>query len=84
MVGWHHQLSGHEFEQTPGDRAGQGGRACCSPWCHKEPDTTDRLNNNNVGKTNMLGPSKFSVDSDSCDSPGNPSQKIQQLAAAWS
>ena len=32
MVGWHHQLSGHEFEQTPGVGDGQGGLACCSLW----------------------------------------------------
>ena len=32
MVGWHHQLNGHEFEQIPGDREGQGSLACCSPW----------------------------------------------------
>ena len=35
MVGWHHQLNGHEFEQTPGDSEGQGSLACCSPWDHK-------------------------------------------------
>ena len=32
MVGWHHQLNGHEFEQTPGDGEGQGSLVCCSPW----------------------------------------------------
>ena len=32
MVGWHHRLSGHEFEQTPGDSEGQGSLVCCSPW----------------------------------------------------
>ena len=42
MVGWHHQLDGHEFEQAPAD--GQGGLACYSPWGHKESDTTERLN----------------------------------------
>ena len=36
MVGWHHQLNGHEFEQTPGVRDGQGSLACCSPWGWKE------------------------------------------------
>ena len=36
MVGWHHQLNGHELEQTPGDGEGQGSLACCSPWSHKE------------------------------------------------
>ena len=43
-VGWHHQLNGHEFEQTPGVGDGQGGLACCSPWGHKESDTTEQLN----------------------------------------
>ena len=36
MVGWHHQLDGHEFEKALGDGEGQGGLACCSPWGHKE------------------------------------------------
>jgi len=44
MVGWHHQLNGHEFEWTPGVGDGQGGLACCNPWGHKELDTTERLN----------------------------------------
>ena len=44
MVGWHHQLDGHEFEQAPGDGDGQGGLMCCSPWGRKELDTTKRLN----------------------------------------
>ena len=34
MVGWHHRLNGHEFEQTPGDSEGQGNLVCCSPWGH--------------------------------------------------
>ena len=41
MVGWHHQLSGHELEQTQGDNERQGSLACCSPWGHKESDMTD-------------------------------------------
>ena len=44
MVGWHHQLNGYEFEQTPGVDDGQGGLACCSPWGCKEWDTTEQLN----------------------------------------
>ena len=44
MVGWHHWLNGHEFEQALGDGDGQGGLACCSPWGHKESDTTEQLN----------------------------------------
>ena len=47
MVGWHHQLKRHELEQAPGDGEGQGSLACCSPWGHKESDTTERLNSNN-------------------------------------
>ena len=44
MVGWHHQLDGHGFGWTPGVGDGQGGLVCCSPWGHKESDTTERLN----------------------------------------
>ena len=36
MVGWHHRLNGHEFEQTPGDSEGQGSLVCCSPRGHKD------------------------------------------------
>ena len=42
MVGWHHQLSGHEFEQTPGDSDGQGRLGCCGPWGRKELDITEQ------------------------------------------
>ena len=44
MVGWHHQLNGHRFEQTQGDGEGQRIPVCCSPWGHKESDMTERLN----------------------------------------
>ena len=44
MVGWYHQLDGHEFEQAPGVGDRQGSLACCSPWGRKESDTTERLN----------------------------------------
>ena len=43
MVGWHHQHNGHEFEQALGVGDGQGGLEFCSPWGHKESDTTERL-----------------------------------------
>ena len=44
MVGWHHWLTGHEFEQAQGNNKGQGSLACCSSWGRKELDTTERLN----------------------------------------
>ena len=40
LVGWHHRLNGHEFEQTLEDGEGQGSLMCCSSWGHKELDTT--------------------------------------------
>ena len=40
MVGWHHQLNGHEFKQTPGGSEGQGSLVHCSPWGCKESDKT--------------------------------------------
>ena len=43
---WHHRLDGHEFEQVSGAGDGQGGLACCSPWGHKQSNTTERLNSN--------------------------------------
>ena len=43
MVGWHHRLDGHRFEQAVGVGDGQGSLVCCSPWGHKELDTTKRL-----------------------------------------
>ena len=45
MVGRHHLLNGHEFEQTLGESEGQGSLVCCSPWGHRESDTTEPLNN---------------------------------------
>ena len=45
MVGWHHRLNGHEFEQALGDSEGQESLVCCSPRGHKESDTTEQLNN---------------------------------------
>ena len=46
MAGWHHQLNGHEFEQTPGDGEGQGSLACCILWSVEKSDTTWGLNKN--------------------------------------
>ena len=44
IVGWHHQLDGHEFEQVLGAGDAQGSLVCCSLWGHKESDMTERLN----------------------------------------
>ena len=44
MVGWYHQLNRLEFEQTPGDREGQGSLACYSPWGCKELDMAEQWN----------------------------------------
>ena len=44
MARWHHQLSGHEFEQVPGVGDGQRSLGCCIPWGHKELDATEQLN----------------------------------------
>ena len=49
MVGWHHRLDGHEFEQALGVGDGQGSRlACCSPWGRKELDTTEQQKGNEL------------------------------------
>ena len=51
IVGWHYQLNGHEFEQTPGDRE-QGSLVCYSPWGNEKLDLSEQLNNNNKKKFN--------------------------------
>jgi len=53
MVGWHHRLNGHEFEQAPGVGDGQGSLACCSPWGCKESDTTEWPNWTEWFKSNL-------------------------------
>ena len=52
MVGWHYQLNGYEFEQTPRDSEGQESLACCSSWGHKVLDMTEQLNNKNKSGLN--------------------------------
>ena len=44
IIEWHHWLHAQEFEQVPGVGDGQGSLMCCSPWGHKESDTTEWLN----------------------------------------
>ena len=54
MLGWHHPLDGHEFEQAPGLGEEQGSLTCCSPWGRKESDTTEQLNLNSQLNTEMM------------------------------
>ena len=70
MIGWHHWFDGHELGHTPGDSEGQAGLECCSPWGHKESDTTQRLNKNNnvlplnwnlIFKMNLISASSFRI-----------------------
>ena len=56
MVGWHHRLDGHEFKQAPGDGEGQGSLECCRAWGLKELDTTEWLNNKNIGSFTSITP----------------------------
>ena len=55
MVGWHHQLNGHEFEQTLGAGEGQGSLVCCSARGREELDSTEWLNNNIVRLNLWIG-----------------------------
>ena len=59
MVGWHHQLDGHEFEQTPGDNKGQGSLACCRSWGCKELDMTSNLAHNDKIDAHAQPPDQF-------------------------
>ena len=61
MIGWHHPLNGHEFEQTVGNGDEQGSLMCCSPGGRKESDTTGQLNNNKVSRRLTMGPLAYAV-----------------------
>ena len=58
VVGWHHQLNAHEFEQPLGVGGGQGSLACCSPYGYKESDTTEQLNWLKINFDSNYGKSK--------------------------
>ena len=68
MVGWHHRLIGHEFEQATGDCEGQGRLVCCSPWGHKELDTTEATQHIGI-QVNSSSEMNFSLQGD----PTSPS-----------
>ena len=55
IVGWHHWLNGHEFEQAPGVGDGHGGLACCGSWSHRESDMTERLKWTELNWTDWSG-----------------------------
>ena len=61
IIGLHLQLNGHEFEEAQGDSEEQGSLACCSPWCCKELDTPEQLNNNQGSKSRPRGEEKVLV-----------------------
>ena len=55
VVGWHHRLNGHEFEQAPGDREEQGSLAWCSPWVRRVGhDLATKQQNNNQLLASLL------------------------------
>ena len=63
MVGWHHQLNRHVFEQALGDDEGQGSLVCCSPWGHKESYMTEWMNWTELHLWNALAShNKFTSD----------------------
>ena len=61
MVGLHHRLNGHEFEQTLGDSEELGSLVCCSPWGCKELYMTEILNNNNSNSWSVKNRSDNSI-----------------------
>ena len=71
MVGWHHRLNGHEFEQVLGDGEGQGSLACCSPWSHKESDTIKQLSNNQMDKWKPSWPTAGGIKRTAQDTVGS-------------
>ena len=63
LFGWYHWLNGYEFVQSLGDAEEQGSLVCCSPWCCKELDMTERLNKKNwIYKRNPVTAGKVSDD----------------------
>ena len=61
MVGWHHRLNGHEFEQTPGHSGGQARLVCYSPRGHRESDATEQLNSRSLKKIRRYCMSQLST-----------------------
>ena len=79
MVGWHHRLSGPEFEQAPGGGEGQESLMCCSPWGRKELDMTEQLNDNNILFCSLAAQSCLTLcDPMDCSPPGCSVHRILQ------
>ena len=78
MVGWHHQLNGHEFEQTLEDSEGQGSQACCSSWGRKESDTTEWLNTTTTTYIQHSSPL-----TDICSMKAKPGSKASLRDPMW-
>ena len=66
MVGWHHWLDGHKFELDLGVSDGQGSLECCSPWGHKESDTTEPLNWTELSESNSVPTKSISTGNSEC------------------
>ena len=82
MVGWHHRLDGHAFEQAPGVADGQGGLARCSPWGHKESDRTYRLNNEQQQKNEYhltITTRSFKISFSVTDRKSRPQKSVKNM-----
>ena len=71
MVGWHHWLNGHEFEQVLGDGERQGSLACCSPWNRKKSDRIEQLKNNQMDKWKLSWPTAEGIKRTAQDTLGS-------------
>ena len=85
MVGWHHRLNGHEFEQTLGDSEGQGSLACCIPWGCKELDMTEWLHFHVLEKEKATHSSVPAWRIPGTGEPGGlPSMGLHRVGHDWS
>ena len=81
MIGWHHQLSGHEFEQTPGDSEGQGSLVCCSSWGRVGPDLVAEQQQQRAQRVSLLL-SRLSADPSAFTSTWDPTPQFSRSAVS--